>query len=79
VGVVFRALATALPSPANYATGLAVFQIFFVPTALMYYLASRTSPADITGVHELLARRATGGPETDTDHGHAPPKLETST
>lgn len=58
VGVVFRSLATAMPSPANYATGLALFQIFFVPTALMYYLASRTSPADITEVRGLLAERA---------------------
>jgi len=58
VGVVFRALATALPSPANYATGLAIFQVFFIPTALMYYLASRTSPTDIREVRELLAERA---------------------
>jgi len=60
VGVVFRSLATALPSPTNYAVGLAVFQFFFLPTAFMYYLASRTSPADITAVHDLLAARAAG-------------------
>jgi MFS family permease len=61
-GVVFRTLATALPAPVNYAAGLAIFQVFFVPTALMYYLASRTSPADITGVRRLLAARAAPDP-----------------
>jgi hypothetical protein len=58
VGVVFRALSTALPPPGNYATGLAVFQVFFVPTAVMYYLASRTSPTDVREVRALLAARA---------------------
>jgi MFS transporter, Spinster family, sphingosine-1-phosphate transporter len=66
VGVVFRALAGALPSPTNYAAGLAIFQVFFVPTALMYYLASRTSPADITGIRRLLDERA--GAATDEAH-----------
>jgi MFS family permease len=58
VGLVFRSLSTALPPPSNYATGLAIFQVFFVPTALMYYLASRTSPRDIAEVRGLLAERA---------------------
>ena len=42
VGTVFGALARSLPPPLNYATGLALFQAFFVPTGIMYYLASRT-------------------------------------
>jgi hypothetical protein len=58
VGLVFRSLSTALPPPSNYATGLAIFQVFFVPTAAMYYLASRTSPRDIAEVRGLLAERA---------------------
>jgi MFS family permease len=61
VGVVFRTLSTAMPAPANYATGLAIFQVFFVPTALMYYLASRSSPGDITDVRRLLDERAAAG------------------
>jgi MFS family permease len=77
VGVVFRSLATALPSPANYATGLAVFQFFFIPTALMYYLASRSSPADITGVRELLAARAAGAGGTAATGGDDGPERET--
>ena len=55
--MVFRALTRALPPPLNYATGLALFQVFFIPTGIMYYLASRTSPADITEVSQLLKTR----------------------
>jgi MFS transporter, Spinster family, sphingosine-1-phosphate transporter len=58
VAVVFRALTRALPPPLNYATGLALFQVFFIPTGVMYYLASRTSPGDIEAVHGLLRQRA---------------------
>ncbi|WP_203901077.1 MFS transporter [Virgisporangium aliadipatigenens] len=58
VGLVFSALARSLPPPANYAVGLAAFQVFFVPTGIMYYMASRTSPKDIDEVREVLAARA---------------------
>jgi MFS family permease len=58
VGVVFRALQGPFPPPLNYAVGLAAFQLFFVPTGIMYWLASRTSPRDIGEVHDLLEARA---------------------
>lgn len=58
VGVVFRALQGPFPPPLNYAVGLAAFQLFFVPTGVMYWLASRTSPRDIGEVHVLLEARA---------------------
>lgn len=58
VGVVFHALRAAFPPPLNFAVGLAAFQLFFVPTGIMYWLASRTSPRDIRAVHDLLDRRA---------------------
>jgi hypothetical protein len=57
-GIAFRALQVPLPPPLNYAVGLAAFQLFFVPTGLMYLRASRSSPADIAAVHELLEARA---------------------
>jgi MFS transporter, Spinster family, sphingosine-1-phosphate transporter len=57
-GATFRALERALPPPMNYAVGLALFQIFFIPTGIMYYLASRTTPRDIDHVQDLLAQRA---------------------
>ncbi|MGW5672707.1 MFS transporter [Micromonospora sp. NPDC003776] len=58
VGVAFQGLRAAFPPPLNFAVGLAVFQLFFIPTGLMYWLAARTSPRDIEQVHELLHTRA---------------------
>lgn len=54
----FDALARPLPPPLNYAVGLAAFQLCFIPTGVMYYLASRTSPRDIATVDQLLQERA---------------------
>jgi MFS family permease len=59
MGVVFRALSGAYPPPLNYAIGLALFQVFFIPTGIVYFLASRTSPRDIASVEETLRVRAT--------------------
>ncbi|GAB1645484.1 MFS transporter [Krasilnikovia sp. MM14-A1259] len=59
VGVAFRALATGFPPPLNYAVGLAGFQMFFIPTGIMYWLASRTVARDMADTHgALLAARA---------------------
>ncbi|HEX6869663.1 MAG TPA: MFS transporter [Micromonosporaceae bacterium] len=58
VSATFRALERALPSPLNFAVGLAAFQLFFIPTGVMYWLASRSSPADIEAVQATLAARA---------------------
>ncbi|QOC90622.1 MFS transporter [Micromonospora craniellae] len=58
VGVVFHALRAAFPPPLNYAVGLAAFQLFFIPTGIMYWLAARTSPKDIADVRQLLHTRA---------------------
>jgi MFS family permease len=58
VGVTFGALQRALPPPMNFAVGLAAFQVFFIPTGIMYWLASRSSPKDIADVQHLLDERA---------------------
>ncbi|MGI5215046.1 MFS transporter [Plantactinospora sp. CA-290183] len=58
IAVAAQGLRSAFPPPMNFAVGLAAFQLFFIPTGIMYWLASRTSPGDIRGVHELLAERA---------------------
>lgn len=58
VGVAFQGLRAAFPPPLNFAVGLAAFQLFFIPTGIMYWLASRTSPQDINAVHALLRERA---------------------
>jgi MFS family permease len=58
VAVAFRSLAGAFPPPVNYAVGLAAFQLFFVPTGVMYWLASRTVGKDMADTHAaLLAAR----------------------
>jgi MFS family permease len=54
----FEALERGLPPPLNYAVGLAAFQLFFIPTGVMYWRASRTSPRDIATVEALLAARS---------------------
>ncbi|MBY8873336.1 MFS transporter [Micromonospora sp. PLK6-60] len=61
VGVAFHGLRAAFPPPLNYAVGLAAFQLFFLPTGIMYWLAARTSPRDIDDVHDLLHTRADRG------------------
>jgi MFS family permease len=58
VGAVFATLARSFPPPANLAIGLAAFQVFFVPTGIMYWLASRSATGDIADVHALLQARA---------------------
>jgi hypothetical protein len=58
IAVAFRGLSGAFPPPLNYAVGLAAFQLFFIPTAVMYWLASRTVARDMAAVHALLDARA---------------------
>jgi MFS transporter, Spinster family, sphingosine-1-phosphate transporter len=58
VGAVFGALASRFPPPLNFAVGLAVFQVFFIPTGIMYLLAARTSPKDIDDLQRTLRARA---------------------
>jgi hypothetical protein len=60
VAVVFRSLAGAFPPPLNYAVGLAGFQLFFIPTGVMYWLASRTVAKDLADTHAALLAAAAG-------------------
>jgi hypothetical protein len=55
VAVAFRNLSGAFPPPLNYAVGLAAFQLFFIPTGVMYWLASRTVARDMADTHAALA------------------------
>jgi MFS transporter, Spinster family, sphingosine-1-phosphate transporter len=57
----FEALERAMPPPLNYAVGLAAFQLFFLPTGVLYYLASRSSPRDIATVQGILRERSHSG------------------
>lgn len=56
--VVAAGLLTArFSAPWNYAIGLTAFQVFFIPTGLCYWMASKTCPGDIERVRQLLTRR----------------------
>jgi MFS family permease len=57
-GRTFDALSRSFPQPMNFVVGLAMFQVFFIPTGIMYWLASRTSPKDIDDLRRTLAERA---------------------
>jgi MFS transporter, Spinster family, sphingosine-1-phosphate transporter len=66
VAVVFRALSGVFPPPLNYAVGLAGFQLFFLPTGVMYWLASRTVAKDLADTHAaLLAAASERRPDGD--------------
>jgi MFS family permease len=72
VGVAFRGLSGAFPPPLNYAVGLAVFQFFFIPTGVMYWLASRTVARDMAETHALLATYADVTAEPRPSHPAEP-------
>ncbi len=57
-GATFGYLAVTYPEPLNIVLGLALFQVFFLPTAFFYYRASKTTPQDIARVKAMLASRA---------------------
>jgi MFS family permease len=63
-GAVAGAFERALPPPMNWAVGLTVFQLFFLPTGYCYYKAAETSPGDITSVRRILSRRAEESPHS---------------
>lgn len=56
-GVTQTYLATWLEPPWNYAVGLAIFQLFFIPAGIFYFLATRTTPQDLARARTLLKRR----------------------
>jgi MFS family permease len=58
VGPVAQVLERSIPPPYNWALGLSVFQIFFLPTGFCYMKASQTCPGDIIDVRDTMAERA---------------------
>ncbi|MBB4694883.1 MFS transporter [Paractinoplanes abujensis] len=74
VAAAFRGLAGAFPPPLNYAVGLAAFQLFWLPTGVMFWLASRTVARDMEDTHAaLLSRAARSESRPDGDVGGDPP------
>jgi len=64
-GPVAVALERSLTPPLNWAVGLAIFQVFFVPAGWMYWKATKTSPGDITANVELLEERGHEGDRSE--------------
>ncbi len=58
VGATFDWLQHAWPAPTNYALGLSVFQLFFIPAGLCFWLAARTTPEEAAQVRRALEARA---------------------
>lgn len=58
VATTFDGLARALPAPTNYALGLTLFQLFFIPAGLCFWFAARTTPRDAADVQATLRERA---------------------
>jgi len=56
-GPVATALSRSLSPPLNWAVGLAIFQIWFVPAGWMYWKAMGSSPKDIEENNATLAER----------------------
>lgn len=50
--------AIAFPPPLNWAVGLAMFQVFFLPTGYCYWKAAETSPGDIASIGYTLEERS---------------------
>lgn len=71
VGIVFDWLQRALPAPTNYALGLSLFQLFFIPAGLCFWLASQTAPHDAAAVQATLRERATQVVTTEAGVGGA--------
>ena len=57
-GPVANALERSIPPPYNWALGLTIFQVFFLPTGWCYWKASQTCPSDIEEVRSTMATRA---------------------
>ncbi|MEM7128887.1 MAG: MFS transporter [Chloroflexota bacterium] len=56
-GVAQTVLTSWFLPPWNYALGLALFQLFFLPAGYFYYLATRSTPGDLANARAILKRR----------------------
>ncbi|MBV9788855.1 MAG: MFS transporter [Chloroflexi bacterium] len=55
---IFDWLQRSIPTPDNYAIGLTLFQLFFLPAGLCFWLAARSTPHDVAQMQATLRDRA---------------------
>ena len=65
-GVAANVLSRTFTEPMNFAVGLALFQIFFLPTGYCYWRAAKTCEADIERVRSTLTARSAKPPPSTT-------------
>ncbi len=68
-GLAANLLEAVFRSPWNFAVGLAIFQVFFLPTGYCYWRASKVCEADIDEVQAVLAARARAAEPRLEDNG----------
>lgn len=76
-GVLFTWLAQHIASPLNYAVGLALAQLCFLPAAYCCWRTVRTAAADIDAVDEHLRRFANASPADSLTDSAAPVRYAT--
>jgi len=59
-GLAANLLAASFRAPWNFAVGLAIFQVFFLPTGYCYWRASKVCEADMDEIQGILEARAGG-------------------
>jgi MFS transporter, Spinster family, sphingosine-1-phosphate transporter len=57
VGSTFSWLEQTLPTPTNYVVGLSLFQLFFIPAGLCFWLAARSTPQDAATIRAIAQAR----------------------
>jgi len=57
-GIILGYLAVRMAPPLNYAIGLALFQLFFIPSGILFLWMTRTTPRDLTQARQTLVRRS---------------------
>lgn len=57
-GITQGYLSAHFASPLNYAIGLSLFQLFLIPSGLLFWWMTRTSPRDIAHAHQTLSHRS---------------------
>ncbi|MBV7337069.1 MFS transporter [Chloroflexi bacterium TSY] len=56
-GIAQAFLSEQFAPPMNFAIGLALFQLFFIPAGYFFFLATRSTPRDVANARQILKKR----------------------